>query len=71
METERYISEELETAIRQAVREFGQPGTVAKQLNRWLEDLAAGEDVFGREEFQQRLELIYDELVVKEEGLED
>lgn len=50
----------IKTAIEVAVKEAGQPPTLARKIESWMDALVSGdEDIEDEQLVQQRLELIY------------
>lgn len=60
------IASEISEAVFRATKESGQPDTVAKKLDAWLNALMSGnENIEDRESSRRHLELILNDISVK------
>lgn len=58
--------DELTNAIMQAVKEQGQPETLANAINKWIQELANGNERINDEEaVQRRIEILLGQTTTK------
>jgi hypothetical protein len=61
------IDPRIESAIREAVRDHGQPDKLADRIVKWFEDVAEGnESLDEKEDYMRRLDVIFDAVEIND-----
>ena len=61
------IDSRIESAVRDAVENYGQPEKLASRIIKWFEDVANGnESLEDRKDYMRRLDVIYEAVETEE-----